>query len=165
MAPHASAYRFGDLLALARRSWVLAMERELAAFGYLDYRVTDAASLRSLRRGPLNVGRLASVLGVSRQAARKVARGLEARGLATAEPDAEDARKVNVVLTEEGSAYADAIAEVIDRLNHGLVGSVSSAALRAADDVLRAAITEPGLRRVAARIPRPGVSARTRRRS
>lgn len=158
MAGDASVYRYGDLLALARRSWVLAMERELKTRGYDDYRITDAGSLRSLQRVTLNVGHLASVLGVSRQAARKVAHGLEVRSFARTEADPEDARKVNIVLTEAGAAYAAAIGEVIEQLNRQLAGRVSVEALSAADEVLRATITEPGLRKSARRIPSPSPS-------
>ncbi len=155
MAADASVYRFGDLLALARRSWVLAMARELEARGYGDYRITDAATLRSLQRGPVSVGHLAALLGVTRQAARKVARGLEARSLATTEQDPDDARKVNTVLTDVGYEYARAITEVIETLNRQLAAQVTRVALVETDHVLRAVITEPGLGKVASRIPPP----------
>ncbi len=155
MAGDASVYRFGDVLALARRSWVLAMQRELRGRGYDDYRITDAGSLRSLQRGSLNVGHLADVLGVSRQAARKMVSGLESRSLARTETDPEDARKVNIVLTEAGRHYAAAITEAIEQLNRRLAGRVSETALAATDAVLRAAITDDGLKQVAARIPPP----------
>jgi DNA-binding MarR family transcriptional regulator len=155
VADDASTYRLGDLLALARRSWVLAMARELAARGYEDYRITDAATVRALRRRPLSVGRLAEFLGVTRQAARKVARGLEERSLAVTEADPEDARKLNVVLTERGLAYAAAVTEVIALLNGALAAAVSPSALEGADRVLRAVIADPNLAAIAARIAPP----------
>ncbi len=77
------AYRFGDLLALARQSWITQMADGLTARGYADYRRSDAASVRQLQRGPMSIGRLGAALGVTRQAARKVADGLVLRGFAS----------------------------------------------------------------------------------
>jgi Mn-dependent DtxR family transcriptional regulator len=77
-----SPYLFGGLLALARLSWVRQMASRLAQLGYQDYRRSDAVALRLLRRGPVPVGRLGAELGVTRQAARKMAEGLEHRDYA-----------------------------------------------------------------------------------
>ncbi len=155
VAHPAIPYRFGDLLALARRSWVLAMADELQARGYEEYRLSDAASLRLLLAGPLSIGRLASASGVTRQAARKLARGLEERHLAVTQGDPGDARKVNVELTAAGSAYAQAIVAVIAALNTRLAQQVTDEALAGADMVLRAAITDSALQRIAGRISSP----------
>ncbi len=149
-------YRFGDLLALARRSWIRRMGDELDRRGYPGYRVADAASMRMLLQAPLSIGSLGSTLGVTRQAARKVARQLHQRGYATTASDPDDARKVVVVLTDEGRAYARAIVEVIASLNQTLAQRVSPDQLVAADTVLRAAMTDDDeLSAVAQRIPSP----------
>ena len=58
MTTDANPYRFGDLLALARQSWIHRMAAELEDRGFADYRLTDAATLRRLRRGPASVGEL-----------------------------------------------------------------------------------------------------------
>jgi DNA-binding MarR family transcriptional regulator len=148
-------YRFGDLLALARRSWTLRMASELEKRGYPDYRISDAASTRLLLRGPVPVGRFGEVQGVTRQAARKVARGLEERGYATTHSDPDDARKVNVVLTEAGLAYSRAVVGVIASLNRRLAERVDIEQLVAADVVLRAAVDNDQLRCTAEQIPAP----------
>jgi DNA-binding MarR family transcriptional regulator len=135
-----STYLFGDLLALARRSWVREMETRLERLGYGDYRRSDAAVLRLLWREPLAVGGLGSRLGISRQAARKLVATLEQRGYARAERDVADARRLNVVLTTRGEAYARSITAVIEALNSALASRVEPAQLAAADAVLRAAI-------------------------
>lgn len=57
------------------------------------------------------MGRLDDVLGVSRQAARKVVEGLEQRSYVTAERDPADARRLIVSLTQTGQAYALAVVE------------------------------------------------------
>jgi DNA-binding MarR family transcriptional regulator len=155
----ANSYRFGDLLALARQSWIHRMAAELEGRGFADYRVSDAATLRRLLRGPSSVGELAVPMGVTRQAARKVVRGLEERGYALTEVDAEDARKLNVVLTAAGRAYAHAITDVIAGLNQSVAMRVTPAQLAAADAVLRASIEDEGVARLAAFLsppPSPG---------
>lgn len=148
-------YRFGDLLALARRSWTKKMASTLEARGFPEYRVSDAASVRFLLAAPRAVGELGELLGVTRQAARKVATHLEARGYATTTPDPDDARKRNVILTEAGRAYGRAIVEVITSLNEALAGRVSARELRVADGVLRAVIDDETLLARAQAIPVP----------
>jgi len=155
-AASTSPYLFGDLLALARLSWVRQMASRLAQLGYPDYRRSDAAALRLLRRGPVPVGRLGAELGVTRQAARKVAEGLENREYARTERDAHDSRVVNVVLTATGTAYAQAITEVIHTLNREFCQRVDPAQLAAADSVLRAVIAgDDALRSAASAIGPP----------
>jgi len=62
---------------------------------------------------------------VTRQAARKVADGLEQRGYATTERDSRDTRQLNVTLTQLGRDYARAITAVISELNREVAGRVS----------------------------------------
>jgi DNA-binding MarR family transcriptional regulator len=134
-----SPYLFGDLLALARANWVRRMATAVADLGYVDYRRTDAALLRLLRRcGPVAIGAIATRLDISRQAARKLVDGLERRGYCTEARNEGDARIVKVTLTLAGGAYAAAVLEVVYRLNRELVGRVSREKLAAADTVLRA---------------------------
>jgi DNA-binding MarR family transcriptional regulator len=148
-------YPFGDLLALARQSWLGEMASRLAGLGYDDYRRTDAAATRLLRRGPVPVGRLGAVLGVTRQAARKVADGLEQRGYATTRRDPRDSRQLNVTLTPAGQHYARAVVAVIEELNREVSQRTVPAELAAADTVLRAALFDDSTRQRAARVPRP----------
>jgi DNA-binding MarR family transcriptional regulator len=148
-------YRFGDLLALARQSWLGQMTSRLEQLGYADYRRTDAAVVRMLWAGPLPVGQLGTGLGVTRQAARKVADGLEQRGYATLERDARDTRQLNVTLTPLGRDYAIAVISVITELNREIAARVSPAQLAAADAVLRAALFDDSTRQRASRVPPP----------
>lgn len=153
--PSRDSYRFGDLLALARQSWVRRLAAELEGAGYPDYRRSDALVMRLLAREPLPVGRLGEALGVTRQAARKVAAALEARGHATVERDAGDARQLNVTLTARGREYAAAIVSVIERLDAELATAVSTDQLTAADAVLRTGLWDEHARALARRIPPP----------
>lgn len=148
-------YLFGDLLALARQSWVREMARRLEARGYADYRRSDAMAMRRLRRGPVAIGQLGERLGITRQAARKLVDGLVQRGYVVVERDPTDARRLNAILTPHGSRYAEAMAEVVEALNRDLAGRVDPAQLQAADAVLRAAIADEALQAVARRVEPP----------
>ncbi len=153
--PATPDYRFGDLLALARQRWTKKMAIELEARGFPAYRVSDAASVRLLLGAPRPVGELGDLLGITRQAARKVASNLEARGYAVTAPDAGDARKLNVILSEAGRAYGSAIVDVITSLDRALALRVAPGQLQAADAVLRAAIDDDACRARAQTIPAP----------
>ncbi len=89
------------------------MISRLERLGYAGYRRGDAAVLPMLGREPLPVGRLGAGLGVTRQAARKVAGALEQRGYATTERDSRDTRQLNVTLTQLGRDYARAVTAVV----------------------------------------------------
>jgi DNA-binding MarR family transcriptional regulator len=153
--PSSRIYPFGDLLALARQSWLGAMAGGLAARGYAEYRRTDAATVRLLWRGPVSIGQLGTALGVTRQAARKVADGLEQRGFASTERDEHDARQLNVVLTPAGRDYAIAVITVIAELNHEVAKRTDPAQLAAADAVLRAVLFDDSTASRAERLPKP----------
>ncbi len=131
-------------MALARRSWIHQMADGLSRRGYDDYRRTDAAVFRRLLRGPTAVGRLDEALGASRQAARKVVEGLEARKYVTTERDPADARRLIVVLTPAGEAYARAVVDVIESLNRDLMRIVEPGDLVAARRVLLAVLSGEG---------------------
>jgi DNA-binding MarR family transcriptional regulator len=148
-------YPFGDVLALARQSWLGQMSSRLARLGYADYRRSDAAATRMLLRGPHAVGQLGLVLGVTRQAAKKVADGLQQRGYVTIQRDPRDSRQLNVTLTPAGYDYARAVVAVIEELNREVCRLFSPAQLAAADAVLRAAMFDGSARQRASRLPRP----------
>jgi DNA-binding MarR family transcriptional regulator len=148
-------YPFGDLVALARLSWLREVTSRLERLGHAGFRRGDAAAMRVLRRGPLPVGRLGADLGVTRQAARKIADALEQRGYATTERDSLDSRQLNVTLTPVGRDYARAVIAVTEELNREVAGRVSPAQLAAADTVLRAALFDDSARQVASRVPPP----------
>jgi DNA-binding MarR family transcriptional regulator len=128
---------FGDLLALARRSWVLEMAQRLDGLGYRDYRRSDAIILRWLRHGSMPLGQLAQALGVSRQAARKLVDGLVVREFAVVERDHGDARRLNVDLTSYGREYAHHVIDVVTALNSELEGKLDPYDVVVAKAVLR----------------------------
>jgi DNA-binding MarR family transcriptional regulator len=131
---------FGDQLARARQVWVHRMRRELGRLGFDDFRRSDTVVLRSLLGDPLSIAALAGIIGVTRQAARKFADGLERRGYVTVMIDREDARRLRVILSPAGTAYATAVVEVVALLDGELARRVDPAQLRAARTVLRTVI-------------------------
>lgn len=150
-----SVYRFGDLLALVREYWVREMAAELARAGFPDYRRSDAMLLRLLLRGPRPVGRVGLVLGVTRQAARKLVTGLERRGYAQTATSERDARQLDVSLTARGEAFAHAIVAAVEALNMRTAERVDVTQLLAADAVLRAVLPDARARSRAERLVPP----------
>jgi DNA-binding MarR family transcriptional regulator len=148
-------YPFGDMLALARQSWLGELSARLAERGYDGYRRSDAGALRRLRYGPASVGQLGTLLGVTRQAARKVADGLAQRGFVTTGRNPRDTRQVDITLTPAGEDYARAITDVIAELNREVIKRTDPAQLAAADTVLRAMLFDESARDRAGRLPRP----------
>jgi DNA-binding MarR family transcriptional regulator len=149
------AYRFGDLVALARLSWLGEVTSRLERLGYPGFRRGDSAVMRVLWQAPRPVGRLGTDLGVTRQAARKIADALEQRGYATTERDSRDTRQLNVTLTAVGRDYARAVIAVTEELNREVARRVTPAQLAAADTVLRAALFDDTARQRAGRLPPP----------
>ncbi|MFZ0664329.1 MAG: MarR family transcriptional regulator [Acidimicrobiales bacterium] len=133
-----SPYRFGDLLALARRSWIRQVRAAVEKAGFDGYRQSDSIVLRLLAQRPLAIGQLGDGIGVTRQAARKVADAMVDRGYAEFEADPDDARRTLVVLTKYGRSYARAVARTQNALNAQMSERVSRDDLKAADSVLRA---------------------------
>ena len=139
-------YRFGGLLARARRSWVEQIRERMQEAGFPGYRQSDAWVLALLLQRPLAIGQLGEAQGISRQAARQMADGLVERGYATFGTDEADARRTLVVLTRRGKAYGRAIWMAQDALNEMVRSRVSQADLVAADAVLRAVFPDDDAR-------------------
>jgi DNA-binding MarR family transcriptional regulator len=139
-------YRFGNLLALARRSWIEQVRERMQEAGFPGYRRSDAAILALLLRRPLAIGQLGEALGITRQAARQMADGLVERGYAAFGTDDADARRTLVVLSPKGKAYGRAIWTAQDALNETVRSRVSEADLAAADAVLRAVFPQDDAR-------------------
>ena len=71
---------FNDLLAIARLRWLNRMRAALAERGFTTFRRGDGAWVRILGFEPQGLGEMAEFIGISRQAATKMADSLESRG-------------------------------------------------------------------------------------
>jgi DNA-binding MarR family transcriptional regulator len=134
---------FNGLLAVARLRWLNRMRARLAARGFTDFRRGDGAWIRILGAEPQGLGEIAEIIGVTRQAATKMADSLEQRGYVERRDDDADRRRVVLHLTDLGRRYEEAIVEVVDSLDEVFRASVSAADLDAAFRVLHAAIGDP----------------------
>ncbi len=151
-------YRFGDVLAVARRSWVRQMHARMREAGFDGYRQTDAWLLRLLSQQPWAIGELGGTVGVTRQAARKLADGMVERGYVQFSSDPHDARRTLVVLTRKGRKYARAVAAAQDGLNDAIRNRVSFKDLAITDSVLRAVLpTVESRRRLDENVPGPSL--------
>jgi DNA-binding MarR family transcriptional regulator len=135
---------FNDLLAFARLRWLNRMRAELAGRGFTDFRRGDGAWVRILGHEPQGLGEMAEFIGISRQAATKMADSLERRGYVERMDDEADRRRVVLHLTDLGRRYERAIIEVVDRLDEAFRASVSPGDLEAAFRVLHVAAGDAG---------------------
>ncbi|HZQ82921.1 MAG TPA: MarR family transcriptional regulator [Gaiellaceae bacterium] len=133
---------FPDVLGLARLRYTQRLRAQLAELGFGDFRRGDGAWVRILAHEPTTPGELASIMGVSPQAATKAADTLEERGYLTRRIDEGDRRRILLELTERGAAYAAAIVSVVEGVDEELRRSVSAADLDAAYRVLEAIAAE-----------------------
>ena len=131
---------FHDLLAIARLRRLNGMRAALAERGFTDFRRGDGAWVRILAHEPLGLGELAEIIGISRQAATKMADSLERRGYVERRGDDADRRRVVLHLTDLGRRYEQAIVEAVDTLDESFRASVSAADLEAAFRVLHIAV-------------------------
>jgi DNA-binding MarR family transcriptional regulator len=147
---------FGDLLALARLSWIRQVRAHVEAAGFTGYRRSDSGVLRMLAQRPWAIGQLGEALGITRQAARQLADGMVERGYATFGTDPADARRTLVSLTPSGVRYARAVQDAQDVLNDTVRSRASAADLAAASRVLRAVFPGDQAREPDAVAPEPG---------
>ncbi len=130
----------GDALALARQRWIHEAQRRVLAAGYQGFKRSDTVVLRRLRRGSAALVDLAEVMGVTRQAARKVVTDLQERGYVVATRDERDARRTLVTLTDSGEKYARTLAHVASDMNREASLVLESQDVEVALRVLRAMI-------------------------
>ncbi len=121
---------FGDALALARLRWVQESQRRVNAFGYEHFKRSDTVVLRRLRHGPAALVDLTDVVGVSRQATRKIVEGLRERGYVDMKRDELDARKTLVTLSEDGQRYAEVLSQVATAMNADVARDIDNVMLR-----------------------------------
>src|SRR4029077_10064578 len=114
---------FNDLLALARLRWLSGLRAELAGRGFTDFRRGDGAWVRILGNEPQGPGEIAELIGISPQAATKMADSLERRGYVERNDDEADRRRVVLHLTDLGHRYERAIIEVVDALDESFRAS------------------------------------------
>ncbi len=107
--------------------WVAVAIADRAARRTRGDRLTssDVPAMQALADRPLAITELATVLGITRQAAAKVSHGLGERGLAGPMPDARDGRVRRVALTPAGQAALakrDQVMNAVDQEVRAAIG-------------------------------------------
>lgn len=108
-APMADEELLGLLLARTCERLINTVFGALEGAGYSGLSGSQALAIRFLSDGALTLGDVARLLGVTQQAASKLARDLEARKLVTRGADPHDARIRPLELTPPGQAAAEAM--------------------------------------------------------
>lgn len=149
-------YGFGELVTIARAAFARSIATRVAAQGYAGFRRSDPAAMRLVAAAPRSIGELAASLGVTRQAARKFVNGLEARGYVHARNDPSDRRRVVVMTTARGAAYASVLSDAVAKRNREVTKRLSINDLRAFDRVIRSSVRDEALKRWAEAVAPPG---------
>jgi len=136
--------RFTSELTALGRAFGL-FERDAICCGTVS--VAQCAALQELLRGPREVGRLATVMGVAQSSMTRLVDGLEKRGWVERVREGDDRRRVEVVLTVAGRKEAtrlnglteDILSTIQQRIPEGKQEQVleSLALLRAAIEDVR----------------------------
>lgn len=106
----------GRLLAMALNLVVSDLHERLAVAGFARIRPLAGFVLVSLAEASRSVGELGVLLGVSKQAAAKVVRGLEGDGLVAVRENRADRRAVVVSLTPRGRSFLRAAGNAYEEI-------------------------------------------------
>ena len=103
------------LMAAAFRAVIDRLHQELAQRGHADARPLHGFALQAIGPGGATISELGRRLGVSKQAAAKTARGLEALGYVERVADAGDARATHLRRTPRAEELLRLSAEYFER--------------------------------------------------
>ncbi len=117
------------LLRAARGSYGHAVRRRLAAGGFDDLPGNGPYVLGGMANHGGTAGQLVRQLGVSKQAASQLVDTLVVRGYLERHPDAEDRRRLTIVLTERGRAAAAVVRAGVLEVDTALASAITPAEL------------------------------------
>ncbi len=127
------------LLAAARKTYGREIHTALDAAGFGDMPRSGSRLVGGIARRGQPLREVGGDLGVSKQAASQLVDTLVLRGYVTRIVDPDDRRRVNIDLTERGSAAAVEIRGAVDRIDAALLAKVGPddvAAMRRATGAL-----------------------------
>ncbi|HET6508306.1 MAG TPA: MarR family transcriptional regulator [Baekduia sp.] len=132
------------------------LERELAARGIAGMRPSYGFVIRAVAAEEPTVGRLAELLGVTKQSASTLVDDMLRAGFLERAPDPADRRRVRLSLSARGEAVRASALATSERLEAELAAALSVRAVPTLRRALLALIEgEGGLEAVTARRPRP----------
>jgi DNA-binding MarR family transcriptional regulator len=129
------------LFAMAYRHLVVGLHARLVARGWRDVRPQYGYVLLACRDRPTTAGELASLLGMSKQAASKLVDGMVEASLVRRKTSPEDSRAKLVALTPRGRRLLAVVEEIYDELEADWVAVVGRPAVSAVRDGLVAVLT------------------------
>jgi DNA-binding MarR family transcriptional regulator len=112
------------LFAMAYRHLVVGLHERLVARGWRDVRPHYGYVLLACRDRPTTSGELATLLGVSKQAASKLVDGMVEASLVARSTSDEDSRAKLVALTSRGRQLLAVVEEIYDELEADWVAVV-----------------------------------------
>lgn len=121
------------LLSMATRLLVDELHEGLGEAGHRNLRPAHGFALNAVGEDGITLGRLAALLGMTKQGAAKLATTLIEFGYLGREPNESDARSTLLVLTQRGRSMlrlSEAIQERLESNWAGIVGERSLASLR-----------------------------------
>lgn len=136
----------GHLVWRLSMQWRVAVDRSLAPLGLTHAQYVVLSSIAGLAPDRPSQRRLADHTGLEPLYISKLARGLEASGLITREPDPADTRAVRLALTGPGGEVTDRAVNVVRRLVTQLLeplGGAGSARARQFHDDLSTLLAAP----------------------
>ena len=136
---------FARLFAMAYRSLVDELHERLRLRGWTDLRPAFGFALLAARDDPITVTGLAALMGVTKQAASKLAGELVGAGYLTYVAEGDDARVRPLRLTAKGARLLATVEEIYDELDAewaGVLGRRRLESLRA--DLTRVVTTSTG---------------------
>jgi DNA-binding MarR family transcriptional regulator len=145
VVPPQAAVPFARLFAMAYRQLIDQLHERLRLRGWTDVRPADGFALLAAREKPVTTTALAALMGMTKQAASKLAADLVAAGYLVQVVEREDARVRPLRLTATGARLLATVEEIYAELESewaDLLGRRRLEGLRA--DLTRAVTTSTG---------------------
>lgn len=129
------------LFAIAYRHLVVGLHERLVARGWRDVRPPYGYVLLACRDAPTTSGEIATLLGVSKQAASKLVDGMVAASLVRRTTSREDSRAKLLALTPRGHRLLAVVEEIYDELEAEWAAVVGRPTVTAVRDGLVTVLT------------------------
>lgn len=131
------------LFAIAYRSLIDGLHTRLVDEGWADVRPVYGFVLLAARPGPTTSTELATLMGVTKQAASKVVDSMEAAGLVRRLTGGDDARRRPIELTSKGHKLLTKVEEIYAELEAGWADVIGRDSLERLRTDLIAVLTAP----------------------
>jgi DNA-binding MarR family transcriptional regulator len=133
------------LLAIAYRQMIDGLHARLPAAGFTDVRPSYGFVLLAVRNRPTTIVDLATLLGVTKQAASKLVGAMDDAGYVQRTTDANDARAKNIALAPRGVKLLKAVESIYSDLESEWAATIGEPAVtRMRSDLSRVLLVADG---------------------